>query len=476
MHLEEWIAYGYYASEWVIRIVMLIVVPFRRSPDAAKGWLLLIFFQPWVGLVIYFLIGRPTLPRWRLERVADMREKMQAVRHRIMQSPAIKLPKLDPELSQPVRLATRLGTLPPFDGNQSELLPDYIGAINRLVADIDAARQHVHLLYYIFADDAVTAPVIAALGRAVARGVKCRVLFDFLGSKRWRDTVLAKLTAAKVEVHTTLPVGWFRRSTGRIDLRNHRKIAVIDGRIGYTGSQNLVDPTFKPGIVYQELVVRVVGPVALALQGVFASDWYLETGELLDTLETFPDPEAAGNGMVQALPSGPTFSTRNTQRLIVSLIHASRHRVVLTTPYFIPDAALEQALETAVKRGVEVHLVVSKQRDQMLVGLAQASYYDSILERGVHIHQYHEKFLHAKHASFDDTIALIGSSNLDIRSFVLNNEISLLFYDDGIAKQLRVEQERYFAGSEELKLEVWRQRSRLTRFAENMARLMSPLL
>lgn len=476
MPLEHLIAYGYYASEWVIRIVMLVVVPFRRSPEAAKGWLLLIFFFPWVGLLLYFLIGRPALPRWRMERVADMREKMQAVRHRILQSPVVKLPALDPELSQPVRLATRLGNLPPMEGNRGELLPDYLEAIARLVQDIDAAKHHVHLLYYIFADDSVTAPLIAALGRAAGRGVKCRVLFDFLGSKRWRDAVLAKLTAVGAEAHTTLPVGWFKRRTGRIDLRNHRKIAVFDGRIAYTGSQNLVDPTFKPGIVYQELVVRVVGPAAIEMQAVFVSDWYLETGELLDAIEIFPDPESAGDMMVQALPSGPTFATENTQRLIVSLIHASRKRVVLTTPYFIPDAALEQALETAVKRGVEVHLVVSRQRDQMLVGFAQASYYDAILEMGVHIHRYHEKFLHAKHASFDDEIALIGSSNLDIRSFVLNNEISLLFYNETIAKQLRAEQERYFAGSEELTLAVWRERPRMTRFAENLARLMSPLL
>jgi cardiolipin synthase len=273
-----------------------------------------------------------------------------------------------------------------------------------------------------------------------------------------------------------LPTGLLRLRTSRLDLRNHRKIAVIDGRVGYTGSQNLVDAEFKPGLIYEEMVVRVTGPIVLALQYVFMSDWFLETDQFLDSKAVFPDPETPGITVVQALPSGPGFPLPNNQRLMVALVHGARKRVVITTPYLIPDDALLQALQTAVARGVEVHLVLSKQRDQLLVGLAQASYYDELLESGVRIHLYHERFLHAKHASFDDRLAVIGSSNMDIRSFVLNAEILLLFYDEGVATRLRAAQERYFAGSAELTLQEWRQRPRTARFFENLARLLSPLL
>jgi cardiolipin synthase A/B len=273
-----------------------------------------------------------------------------------------------------------------------------------------------------------------------------------------------------------LPVRFFRPHHARIDLRNHRKIAVIDGRIGYTGSQNLVDPDFKPGITYEELVVRVTGPVVLQLQAVFAADWFLETEEVLDTLEVFPDPDVTGKVAAQVLPSGPDYPATNVQRLIVALVHGARTRVVITTPYFIPDDALMQALETAVMRGVEVHVVVSLLADQLLVSLAQRSYYTELLAAGVRIHRYRDKFLHAKHLSIDDRVALIGSSNMDIRSFVLNAEVSLVLYDADAALRLRAQQERYFAGAELLSLGEWKKRSLVTKVSENMARLVSPLL
>jgi cardiolipin synthase len=196
------------------------------------------------------------------------------------------------------------------------------------------------------------------VARAVQRGVACRVMVDALGTRRWLKSLDRKLAAAGVEVIHVLPVHWLRRHSVRADLRNHRKIAVIDGRVGFTGSQNLIDPRFKPGITYQELVVRVTGPVVLELQGVFVADWFLETEQVLDSAEVFPPPSASGKTIAQLLPSGPDFPTTNVQRLLVAIIHSARERIFITTPYFIPDEALVQALETAALRGVEVHLMV----------------------------------------------------------------------------------------------------------------------
>jgi cardiolipin synthase len=474
-HGHTWAAL-YVMSEWFIRLTMLVVVPFRRSPEAAKGWLLAVFFLPWPALVAYWLIGRPTLPRWRAGRFARLPEFLGPVRRRLVELPQMATPELSPALQQAATLVASLGHLRSLAGNAVQLLPEYEQSIRQLVTDIDGAQHHVHLLFYIFADDETGGEVVDALARAVRRAVKCRVLVDALGSKRWLKSLEEKLAAAGVEVHRVLPVHWLRRQSARADLRNHRKIAVIDGRVGFTGSQNLVAAGFKPGITYQELVVRVTGPVVLQLQAVFVADWFLETEQVLDSAEIFPPPSSTGNTIAQLLPSGPDYPTTNVQLLIIAMIHGARERVFITTPYFIPGEAFIQALQTAVLRGVEVHLLVSKVADQLLVCLAQRSYYADLLRMGVHIHLFREKLLHAKHTSIDGALALIGSSNMDIRSFVLNAEVSLAVYDREVVAQLRAEQERNLANSDALLLAEWEQRSLAKKLAENLARLLSPLL
>jgi cardiolipin synthase len=345
-----------------------------------------------------------------------------------------------------------------------------------LIQDIDEARQSVHLLYYIFEDDVAGQSVAAALIRAERRGVQARLLVDALASRGARKKLLPELRGAGVEAYEMLPVGLFARRLARFDVRNHRKLAVIDGRIGYVGSQNIVDKNFKPGIIYEELVARVSGPVVAELQCLFADDWYLTTSRALEGADCFQEPSRTGNAFAQLLPSGPGYPTENNQRLFVAFIHGARERVVITTPYFIPDDALLQAMQTAVLRGVDVRLVVPYKADQILVGWAQRSYYEELLEAGVKIHQYREHFLHAKHLSIDDSVAIIGSSNMDLRSFALNLEVSLILYDREVTARLRHEQERYFAGSTLLTKEYWAKRSVLKKTGQNIARLFSPLL
>ncbi len=464
------------AAEWCVRLAMVVIVPFRRSPEAAKGWLLLIFFEPAAGLLLYLLIGRPKLPDWRAQRSAEFDELSKPTYARLARDPNIFHPDVGAGLDHAVRLAESLGELPILGGNDARILADYDGTVDQLVADIDAARSHVHLLYYIFGDDATSSRVVEALGRAVDRGLMCRVLADSLGSRPALPKLLPRFEKLGVLAEETLRVGFFRRRTGRIDLRNHRKIAVIDGAITYVGSQNLVDSTFKPGLDYEELNVRLAGPIALELQAVFAEDWYLETGEFLADARYFPDPRIAGTIPAQALPSGPGYPRENNQRLIVSLIHAANRRIVITMPYLIPDDALMQALQTAVLRGVEVTLIVPLQMDQLLVCLAQHSYYDDMLSYGIRICRYGKRFLHAKFVTIDDAIAWIGSSNLDIRSFALNAEIVVLLYDSGVCERLNVEQDRYLRDGEFLQSDTWQARPLRRKVAENLARLFSPLL
>jgi cardiolipin synthase len=469
-------AIAYYLSEWVIRIAMLVIVPFRRSPDAARGWLMLVLFLPWPALILYWLIGRPTFPRWRRERFMRLPQllKINAEQmSRMMRAHEVELP---PTVLRAAMLVQNIGQLPVVEGNSVELLADYDGTIDRLIEDIDGAKHHVHLLFYIFADDRTGRRVMQALHRATRRGVACRVLIDALGSRPWVRGVKAALKVAGVDLRLALPVVFFRRKSARADLRNHRKIAVIDGRIGYAGSQNIVDPEFRPGIVNRELMVRVRGPVVLELQSVFIADWFLETEEVLDAKRLLAPPRLPGDVAAQVLPSGPDYPGAGIENLIVASIHNARERVVIATPYFVPSEPLLDALQTAVLRGVKVHLIVSQVTDQELVRLAQRSYYADLMAAGVRIRLFRDKLLHAKNISIDDDVAIIGSSNVDIRSFVLNSEVTIVFYDHDVAARLRAEQDLYFKGSDLLSPTEWEKRPLPVKVAENIGRLVSPLL
>jgi cardiolipin synthase len=477
MFFEHWVFWSwlFFIGEWVIRLVMLVWVPQKRSPAAARTWLLLILIEPFLGLLLYGLFGRAYMPQRRLQLMQES-TRVFRTKGREVVAPYITRPDVPTPFQHAIKLGENLGDFPIVVGNTFELLPDYDKAIARLAADIDAAKHHVHLLYYIFADDRMGHLVADALYRARKRGVICRVLMDAFGSKPALRTLAPKLREAGIEVVALLPLGLFGRNVARFDLRNHRKIAVLDGRIGYVGSQNIVDATFKPGIVYEELVARVTGPIVIQLQAVLMADRYFETEEVSLDREFFPEPEHAEGVAIQTLPSGPGYPFENNLRMIVALIYAAQKKIVITTPYFIPDDSLLQAMTTATLRGVEVHLIVSFKPDQLLVSLAQRSYYDELLVAGVQIHLYRKRFLHAKHISIDDVAAVIGSTNMDMRSFQLLAEIVLIVYDANVVKALHGIQERYLASAELLSLEKWRRRPALTRWVQNMARLVDSVL
>lgn len=475
MHDWLWTYHPYLISEWIVRIVMLVYVPQRRSTAATRTWLLLIFLLPWPGIVLYSLFGRIHLPKFRIDRQQRASTRIKEVQAQMGKNFAV-YPDLPPTLVPAAVLARQLGDFEPTGGNTVELLSDYQGSLDRLVAEIDAATHHVHLLYYIWEPDAAGRRVADAVVRASNRGVKCRVLMDAVGAKRGYAKLGPMLREAGVEVNAMLPVGLFRRNAARFDLRNHRKIAVIDGHTGYIGSQNIVEPEFVKGYPNEEIVARVKGPAVSQLQAVFLADQYFETGQPIPEKELFPDHDATGRTPAQVVPSGPGYKHENGQELIIALLYAARERVVITTPYFVPDEPFLLAIRSAALRGVVVHLVLSLHANQRVTQLAQQAYYDALLDAGVKIHLYRPHFLHAKHLTVDDHIGIIGSTNIDIRSFALNAEINLLVYDPAVVAELRKLQEKYFADSVLLTCEEWAQRPLLQKVIQNTARLADALL
>ena len=338
-------------------------------------------------------------------------------------------------------------------------------------------QGHVHLMFYIWRDDKTGAAVCDALIRAEERGVRCRVLVDAVGSARFLRRRAPALREAGVEVHACLPVNLFRRRFSRIDMRNHRKLAVIDGRIGYTGSQNIVDTDYgTKRIHWSDLMLRLTGPVVLQLQAVFCTDWFAETGQEIDRNSSFLPPETRGDHVVELFPSGPTYRTQNLHRLVVAMIYQAREEIIITTPYFVPDESLMQAIEVARLRGVHVKLILPEKSDQILVSAAQRSFYRELLEMDVEISLYKPGLLHSKTLTIDNRFALVGTSNMDIRSFALNLELNLILFDSHSVEMIIKQQSKYLQQATPLKLSHWQRRRRWKTLGEALARLLAPLL
>jgi cardiolipin synthase len=476
----EAISWGtlYVASEWVLRIAALVLVPRRRTAAAARAWLLLILFWPWPGVALYLLIGRAYLPRRRLALQAEVRQTIRRVEPGVLQGAGTGWARAGEVTPPGLELAARLSEFVPLDGNRFELLPDYDPAIARLVADIDGARCYVHLLYYIFENDATGRSVAAALERAARRGTAVRVLGDAIGSRQGLNGLGPALAAAGAEVIAVMPLRLWGPNAARLDLRNHRKIAIVDGEVAYFGSQNIVDSRANPGLVNEELSVRTTGPVVRQLHALLLADRYLERGDLppeVDAGAGRPGPVVSG-GRAQVLPSGPGHNAGSTEAIMIALIHGAVSRIVLTAPYVVPSEAFLGALCSAARRGVAIELIVDSASNKPLVQLAQQSYYDEMLAAGVRILRRTGSFLHAKHMSVDDDIVLIGSSNLDIRSFALNAEVSVLIRDAGVAAALDRIQAAYRAGATAVTQAERAGLSPVRRTLENLARLTDSVL
>jgi cardiolipin synthase len=283
-----------------------------------------------------------------------------------------------------------------------------------------------------------------------------------------------------------LPIQPFKGRYQRPDLRNHRKLLVVDGEIGFMGSQNVIDPSYdkasnrKRGLRWKELVLRLDGPIVAGLNAIFITDWYVETDELLareaqPVEPTFSRPPREQIDC-QLVPSGPGFAGENNLRLFLALLYYAQERIIITSPYFVPDESILYAIMTAIERGVKVELFVSEVADQWLVYHAQRSYYEQLLRAGVTIWMYRAPtILHAKHFTIDDEVAVVGSSNMDIRSFQLNSEISLMVRGHQFVAQLRELEDGYRANSRQLTLEEWLQQPLKSTIADNLARLTSAL-
>ncbi|WP_353814601.1 cardiolipin synthase [Agromyces sp. SYSU T00266] len=475
------------AADWAIRIAALIIIPRERKPTAAMAWLLAIFLIPFVGILLYLLIGNIRLPKRRMAR-QDEADRMIAERTAGVDLVADH-DSWPAWFDSAVAQNTRLTGLPATSGNRATLIDDYRGSIDAMAADIATAERFVHVEFFIVALDDTTRGFFAAMEDAVGRGVHVRLLMDHIASSKVpvHKATVEELDRIGVEWHYLLPVRPLKGEWQRPDLRNHRKIVVVDGLVGHMGSQNLIDRSYdspknlKRGLKWQELVARVTGPAVVELNAVFRSDWFAETGVALGDEATTPVGEVPIDTSAEALdcqvvPSGPAFESENNLRQFLTLVNSAQERVIITSPYFVPDEAMVYAITSAKLRGLDVQLFVSEIGDQGGVWHAQRSYYRALLTAGVRIWLYPGPYiLHAKHLSIDDDVAVIGSSNMDIRSFALNFEVTMLVRGASFVADMRAVEAKYRELGRELTLEEWNREPASATFLDGIARLTSAL-
>lgn len=468
--------------EWAIRIVMtLIILRSRKTPTAATVWLMLVFFLPELGLLMYALFGVRQLggkrSKLHYNRVHDMHSdaKVAIINRHMVQAAE----QADPVQQQVMRQAEGVGGLATVAGSNVELIGDGNDFNARLIEDINQAKHHVHLLFYIYAPDTTGKRVADALVHAAKRGVTCRLLVDYAGSLTFfRSQLCQYLMEAGVHVVPALPVAPLRRKLARLDLRNHRKIAVLDGMVAYTGSQNIVDADYghKRAGAWVDLMGRFTGPIVNQLQLVFLQDWAFETHENLRGSDYFRMLAPQGEMISQCVPTGPNHQSENFREVLLTAINASRAKLIMTSPYIVLDEPTLVAISMAARRGVDVNLVIPQKCDHPIVSLAGKAFYQELLDDGVKIHFYKKGMLHSKTMTVDDNFALLGTANLDVRSFFLNFEVNVVMYGPQITHELRFAQMGYMNDSDLLTQEQWNRRPYYKRYLESAAALFSPLL
>jgi cardiolipin synthase A/B len=462
-----------------IRIIMI-----RLPVGVSLAWMILIIILPFFGAVLYLLFGEKHLGRKHAERTASIIGRYAQWLNDLPPQVLTKRAGLSPESESLNRLTQMSLGILAMSGNALELIDRAEPILRAIIADIDRAKIFCHMEFYILNQGGIADEVCEALVRATGRGVSCRLLLDAMGSRQFlKSDMVRHLREKGIQVATALPLGPLRALTARMDLRLHRKIVVIDNETSYTGSLNLVDPRFfkqEAGVgEWVDAMVRITGPAVYLLSALFAWDWELETNSgpvALPEIKKQAADTQPGTADVQVIPSGPGIYGDRIYHLLMMTMYAARSELVITTPYFVPDEAIFNALLSAARRGVRVIIILPQKNDSRLVHYTCHSYFDALLDAGVQIFGFTGGLLHTKSIVVDGEISLFGTVNMDIRSFWLDFEVTLCSYDPGFAQQLRALQQKYMEDSEAVEPATWHNRPSRQRFMENMVRLASPLL
>jgi cardiolipin synthase len=468
----------------LVQMALLVRVLLRphRNPASRIAWIVVIMTFPVVGILAYILLGEPNIGHRRVEQMHKILSRLSGTMDTADTDAADFRTDVPKRYAHLFQIGKTINGFDPIGGNRAHLLPDSNATITSMVADIDAAKNHVHVLFYIWLPDNNGCKMVEALKRAAGRGVTCRVMADGLGSRLMIDSEhWQAMRQADVQLAIALPIGnlLLRPLKGRIDLRNHRKILVIDGLVTYCGSQNCADPEFRIKAKYApwvDAVMRFEGPIARQNQYLFAGDWEAETGEDISDLLRQPIPPTQPGLSAQVIGTGPTVRDSAMPEMFESLMYTARRELVISTPYYVPDDPMQAALCASARRGVDTTIIFPEKNDSWIVRAASRSYYRDLLTAGVRIFEYKGGLLHTKSLTLDGEVTLIGSANMDRRSFELNYENNILLYDPSLTADMHQRQESYIANSKRVTEEMvdrWTWRGRLW---NNAIAMLGPVL
>ncbi|MCA9001010.1 MAG: cardiolipin synthase [Planctomycetes bacterium] len=468
---------------WSLALFLTGRLMIKRKPvGESLAWLFVIYAMPYLGAFLYYAFGEHRHDVKRIERFRERAQEMARWQRGIRAADGARLEALGDFERNVMGFAQGASGFPPVAVEDWQLLPDFDRAFSELLRLIEGAQKTCYLEFYIWETGGCVEKVQQALLQARARGVVCRVLVDALGSDAFANSLERReLEAAGVEVNVSLRM---RLLGGRWDLRNHRKIAVIDGCAALAGSMNLVDPQqFKVDAKvgqWVDAMVRLGGEAARCLEGVFLQDWSVESGVPLSAESLAPSAFENSTGqdslLAQVFPSGPERYPDAIHQVLMTCIYSAHRELILSTPYFTPDDAIHEALIAAAVRGVSVRLVVPQMSDVRIATLAGASHFTSLLKAGVEIAHFQDGLLHTKSITVDGRVSIFGTVNLDMRSLWLNSEVTLLVYDPKFTAELRRTQLDYWEQSQPLELASWRRRPRHRKILEGICRLFGPLL
>jgi cardiolipin synthase len=465
-----------------IAVIIRVILRPHRDPSSRLAWVVVIVTLPMLGMLGYLLLGEVNIGRRRVERMREVLKHLpEASRCGVEESSdnSLEIPGHHAHLS---RLASSISGFNPVAGNCANLMLDSNSSIDSMISDINQAKRHVHLLFYIWLPDNNGRRVAEALMQASTRGIVCRVLVDDLGSRLLiRSKLWQEMASSGVKLGRALPVGnpLLRPLRGRIDLRNHRKIVVIDSLISYCGSQNCADPEFLIKAKYApwvDVMMRFEGPVVLQNQQLFVGDWMASVDEDLSELLRHPTTAIRKGFAAQAIGTGPTVRHSAMPEMFETLMYSARRELTISTPYYVPDESMQGALCTAARRGVKTTMIFPAKNDSWIVGAASRSYYKYLLDAGVRIFEYEGGLLHSKTLTVDREITLIGSANMDRRSFDLNYENNILFFDSELTSDLCQRQQFWKSNSRPVTPETVAEWTRWERFRNNTIAMLGPVL
>ena len=473
-----------FALHVIVQAALIVRVLLRphREPSSRIAWIVVIIVVPLLGILSYLLLGETNIGRRRVTRMRTILARLPDLTDVSGMEAANLQADVPQRYAHLFQLGKTVNGFDPVGGNRAHLTEDSNAGIAAMVADIDAAQDHVHLLFYIWLADNNGCKVVEALKRAAKRGVTCRAMADglgsriMIGSKHWQA-----MRTAGVNLAAALPIGnpLLRPLKGRIDLRNHRKIVVVDNHITYCGSQNCADPEFLVKAEFApwvDALMRFEGPITRQNQYLFISDWEAETGEELSSLLRQPFPPTQPGFTAQVVGTGPTVRNSAMPEMFETLMYTARRELVITTPYYVPDEPMQTALCASARRGVETTIVFPARNDSWIVAAASRSYYADLLAAGVRIFEYEGGLLHTKSLTLDGDLTLIGSANMDRRSFELNYENNILFCDRALTTDMRQRQDSYIASSRPVTIDMVERWTWQHRLLNNAIGMFGPVL